>query len=118
MWPLATVPSSAMNRPDRSFQQDEEDQEAAVNGEGAKRAGARVSMAPVPSHRELSNEFRIRSLRAASARRDLLSDPRIHLRFDPADCARAEPDRRGKAPVGHSHIDGAPRQPGAGLHSR
>ena len=42
-------------------------------------------MTPVHSHDELSDECRLRSRRAAAARRDLLSDPRIHLRLDPAD---------------------------------
>ena len=45
-------------------------------------------MAPVLSHGELSDDCRLRSLRAATARRDLFSDPRIHLRLDPADGAR------------------------------
>ena len=48
-----------------------------------------LSMAPVLSHRELSDDFRLRSLGTAAARGDLFSDPRIHFGLDPADGARA-----------------------------
>ena len=48
-----------------------------------------LSMAPVLSHGELSDDFRLRSLRDATACGDLLLDPLIHLRFDPTDGARA-----------------------------
>ena len=44
-------------------------------------------MAPALSHYELSDGFRLRSLRVAAACGDLFSDPLIHLRFDPADGA-------------------------------
>ena len=40
-------------------------------------------------HCELSDDFRLRSLGTAAARRDLFSDPRIHFGLDPADGARA-----------------------------
>ena len=48
-----------------------------------------LSMAPVLYHRELSDGYRLRSLCAATARGDLVSDPRIHFGLDPADGARA-----------------------------
>ena len=48
-----------------------------------------LSMAPVLSHRELSDDFRLRSLGTAAARGDLFSDPLIHFGLDPADGARA-----------------------------
>ena len=48
-----------------------------------------LSMAPVLSHGELSDDFRLRSLGTATARGDLFSDPRIHFGLDPADGAGA-----------------------------
>ena len=48
MWPLATVSSGGMNRPDRSCRQDEEDSEAVVIGEGEKLAVRSVVDGPCP----------------------------------------------------------------------
>ena len=58
-------------------------------------------MAPVLSHGELSDDYRLRSRRAPTACRDLLSDPLIHLRLDPPDGACAQPVRRGADDVNH-----------------
>ena len=73
------------------------------DGEGATLGGGRLSMTPVLSHGELSDDCRLRSRRAAAADRDLLADPRIHLRLDPAHGARTQLDGFGEAPGGHPH---------------
>ena len=63
-------------------------------------------MAPVLCHCELSDDSRLRSRRAPTARGDLLSDPLIDLRFDPADGAPNSRTGWGKVrwPLAHRFV--------------